>query len=98
MLKNINRLTESDKKKFYEAMKADFDRNYNVPWTVIEERMRSFLDQAFDDRLFPKMSPDDQIDASYCRKAFNNKKPSLYDYMIWQSVFVTHVEYIEIPD
>ena len=49
MIKSINTLTESDKRKFYEATKADFERNSDVPWSVIEERMKHFLEQAFDD-------------------------------------------------
>ena len=65
---------------------------------MLEERAQHFLDQAFDDNLYPKMSPDDQIDAAYCRKAFNNRKPSMADYLIWTTVFVTKSDYIDIPD
>lgn len=44
------------------------------------------------------MDPDDQIDASYCRKAFGTNKPDIADYLIWMAAFTTHSEYIEIPD
>lgn len=98
MIKNIHDLTESDKRKFYEAAKDRYKRTYDVPWEVIEAGMRTFIDSAFDDDLFVKMSPDDQIDASYCRKAFGNKKPSIYDFAVWQAAFVSHSEYVEIPD
>ena len=73
MIKIIRDLTESDKRKIYEAAKAAYKRTYDVPWEVIESGMRTFIDSAFDDDLFVKMSPDEQIDASYCRKAFGNK-------------------------
>ncbi len=98
MIKNIHNLTESDKRKFYEAAKADYTRNYNIPWAVIETGMRNFIDSAFDDKLLAKMSSDDQIDAAHCRKAFGNKKPSIYDFVVWQTAFATHSEYIDIPD
>lgn len=98
MIKHIKSLTESDKRKFYEFAKDSFIRDYNMPWEVVEASMKRFIDYAFDDKLFVKMSPDDQIDASYCRKHFGNKKPSIYDFVIWQSAFVSHSEYVEIPD
>ena len=98
MIKNIHKLTEADKRKFYEAAKAEYTRNYDVPWEFIEAGMQAFIDNAFDDKLFAKMSHDDQIDASHCRKAFGNKKPSIYDFMIWQTAFAAHSEYIDIPE
>lgn len=98
MIKKINELTDADKQRFLRAVERDYKTNYNIPWTVIEQSAQAFLDQAFDDRLYPKMSPDDQIDAAHCRKAFNNTKPALVDYMIWSVTLATHSEYIEIPD
>lgn len=98
MIKHINSLTESDKHKFYESAKASFIRYYDMPWEEVEASMKRFVDCAFDDKLFVKLSPDDKTDASYCRKYFGNKKPSIYDFVIWQSVFASHSEYVEIPD
>ena len=98
MLKKVSELTEEDKNKFYKAAKKDFEDNYDVPWHVVEQQARLFLDQAFNDKLFPKMNPNDQIEAAHCRKAFNNTKPSLVDYMIWTGLSVTHSEWIEIPE
>ena len=98
MIKSINSLTEQDKHKYYEAVKADFTSNYGLSWDVIERSMQDFIDRAFDDEKFCKMDPDDQIDASYCRKAFGTNMPDIADYLIWMAAFTTHSEYIEIPD
>ena len=98
MIKSIHALTDQDKQKYYEAVKADFITNYGLSWDVIEQSMQEFIDRAFDDEKFSKMNPDEQIDASYCRKAFGANKPAIADYLIWMATFTTHSEYIEIPD
>lgn len=98
MIKKIGELTEIDKQRFLLGAKREFENSYGIPWSVIEQQAQAFLDQVFDDSLYHKMSPDDQIDAAYCRKAFNNCRPSLVDYMIWTTAFATHSDYIEIPE
>ena len=98
MIKSIHALTDQDKQKYYEAVKADFITNYGLSWDVIEQSMQEYIDRAFDDEKFSKMNPDEQIDASYCRKAFGANKPAIADYLIWMATFTTHSEYIEIPD
>ena len=74
MLKKISELTENDKHKFIEASKQSFEKTYKLPWSYIEYKTQEFIDNAFDDTKYPKMSPDDQIDAAYARKAFGKTR------------------------
>ena len=97
MIKRISELTETDKKKYFEKTKEEMSK-YGKPWEFYEEKMQEFLDAAFDDELFPKMSPNDQIDAAYIRKDFGKNKPSIIEYLLWQGKFVTHSDYVEVPD
>ncbi len=98
MIKKISELTENEKQRFLLGVRREYENSYGIPWSVVEQQAQVFLNQAFDDSLYHKMSPDNQIDAAYCRKAFNNRRPSLVDYMIWTAAFATHSDYIEIPD
>ena len=97
MIKHYKDLTPQDKQKFISRTIWEMENIYNVPWPELEAKMQAFLDAAFDDSRFPMMSSDDVIDASYCRKEFQ-EKPDLIDFMIWQGRFVTKSDYIEIPD
>lgn len=98
MLKRIQDLTPEEKQRFYEATKKSYEENSGVPWALIEANMQREIDDAFDDERFPKMLPDDQIDAAYARKEFGRNKPSIVDYMLWMGKYVTHSDYVEIPD
>ena len=98
MIKKRQDLTPAEKQRLFEATKADMEQNYHIPWPVMEQKIQSFLDQAFDEDACLQMSQDDQIDAYHVRKAFNRKKPSVVDYLIWAGTFVTKSEYVQIPD
>lgn len=98
MIKRIQDLTAEEKKQFYERTKSEYEEKYGLSWELLERKMQREIDATFDDELFPKMSPDDQIDAAYARKEFGKNKPSLVDYMLWAGKFVTHSDYVEIPD
>ena len=99
MLKNYKNLTPEDKRRFLEASIVEFEKNSGgLPWSVVKERAQAFLDCAFDDKRFPQMSPDDQIDAAFCRKEFGKKKPELVDFLIWTARFVAHSDLVEVPD
>lgn len=74
-----------------------FENTYNIPWDDIEPKIHKFIDDAFDDVKFLKMSSDDQVEGAYCRKEFKTK-PSIEDYMIWSVRFVAHTEYVEVLD
>lgn len=97
MIKHYKELTIEDKKKVYIATKQIFEATYNIPWASIEPKIHKFIDDAFDDEKFPKMSSDDQVDAAYCRREFKTK-PSIEDYMIWSARFVAQTEYVEVSD
>lgn len=88
MIKYYKDLTPSDKAKFLNKTKWEIENIHNVPWPEIERKMQAFLDAAYDDKLLPKMSPDDLIDAGLCRKEFKTK-PEMIDFLIWQGRLVT---------
>ena len=81
-----------------EIVKAEYTAHYDMPWAMIEMGIRLFLDNTFDDKLFLKMSDDEKIDDLHCREEFGSKKPSVIDYILWSGKYVTHSEYVEIPD
>ena len=60
----------SDKTRILNKIKWEIENIHNVPWSEMERKMQSFLNAAYDDNLLPKMSPDDLIDAGFCRKEF----------------------------
>ena len=60
--------------------------------------MQKFLDDAFDNKRFPTMSADDQIDAAYARKEFGKRKPSIAEYSAWVTKYSTHMEMFEVPE
>lgn len=89
-------MTEEDKQNFYRGVIADYnEKNPGKSWSEVEEKTLKQIDETFDDALFFKMSPDDQIDGAYARKEFGNKKPSLIDYILWTGRFVTHSDDVE---
>lgn len=98
MIKKRSELTEADKEKYIRNTRRELEQKSGLPWSFFEERIHEFLDNAFDDETFPKMTPDDQIDAAYARKEFGKNKPSINDYLIWQGCFVAKTEYVEIAD
>ena len=97
MIKYYKDLTASDKERFVAKIKREIESVQDTSWPEMERKMQAFLDTAFDDALFMKMSPEDMIDASYCRKEFK-EKPSLEDFLIWQGRFVANTEYVDVPD
>lgn len=98
MIKKRSEMTEFDKAKYMRNVKSELEKNYGIPWEFYENKIQKFIDDAFDDEKFTKMSPDDQIDAAYARKEFGKNKPSIDDLLIWQGCFVAHTEYVEISD
>ena len=99
MLKRMQDLTPEEKQRIYRETIRIFERDHkDISWSEIERRAQVFLDRAFDDKLFPQMSPDDQIDAAFCRKEFRKNKPSLVDYFIWTTKFVMHTDMIAVPN
>ena len=98
MIKRIQELTEEERKRFYRATMAEIQRTGHISAAEVQQKIQRLIDQAFDDELFPKMSADDRIDASFCRKEFGDKKPDIIDYLLWSGKFVTHSDYVEIPD
>ncbi len=98
MLKRLEDLTQEDKIKYYNAVKRDYERRFGIPWKEVEKRLQKDIDDAFDDEAFAKMDPEFAIDAAYARRDFGKNKPDIVDYMLWAGKFVTHSEFIEIPD
>ena len=99
MIKKMSDMTSHDKKLFLEATKQAMKREHGVEWADIERKIQDEIDATFDDTRFAKMDPDAAIDAAYARKYFEwdkkHEKPSLVDYMLWSSWFVTKSEYVE---
>lgn len=89
-------MTAEDKAVFFENTKQVFIREHGIPWEFVDAKMIEEIENTFDDQKFVKMDPDAQIDATYARKAFGNKKPELVDYMLWMTKFVTKSEYVEL--
>lgn len=100
MVKKISCLTSHDKKLFLEATKQAMKREHHVELADIERKIQDEIDSTFDDARFAKMDPDAAIDAAYARMYFEwdkkHEKPSLVDYMLWSTWFVTKSEYVEI--
>ena len=97
MIKHYKDLTPSDKARILNKTKWEIENIHNVPWSEMERKMQAFLDAAYDDNLLPKMSPDDLIDAGFCRKEFKTK-PEMIDFLIWHGRFVTHNDFVDVPD
>ena len=70
MMKLWYKMTPEDKQRFYEGVITDYEKSTGLPWSIMEMKIRENLDSTFDDARFAAMSPDDQIDARYCRKEF----------------------------
>lgn len=97
MIKHYKDLTPSDKARIMNKTKWEIENIHNVPWSEMERKMQAFLDAAYDDKLLPKMSPDDLIDAGFCRKEFKTK-PDMIDFLIWHGLFVAHNDFVDVPD
>lgn len=97
MIKHYKDLTPSDKARFLDKTKREIENIHNVSWSEMERKMQAFLDAAYDDNLLPKMSPDDLIDAGFCQKEFK-EKPSFVDFLIWHGRFLTHSDFVDVPD
>ena len=97
MIKKISDLTEKEKAAFFRASLDEMARNYGASKTVVKQKMQDELDRAYSDAGFARMNPDNRIDMAYLRRDFK-KKPSLEDYLIWMTKFVTHSDSVEIPD
>ena len=85
MIKKRSEMTELDKEKYIRNIKRELERNYGTPWEFYEKKVQEFIDNAFDDEKFCRMSPDDQIDAAYARKEFGKNKPSIIDLLIFST-------------
>ena len=99
LIKKITDMTPQDKKMFLEATKQSMKREHGIEWADIERKIQDEIDATFDDDKFAKMDPDFAIDAAYARKYFEwdkkHEKPSLVDYILWSTWFVTKSEYVE---
>lgn len=88
-------MTEQDKAEFLERVKLEMLLRYGTSWEEMEGKIKNEIDNTFDDEKFAKMDPEHCIDAAYARKEFGKKKPSVVDYMLWSTKFVTHSEYLD---
>ena len=98
MIKKISELTEQDKEKFLKNVKKSMALEQGTPWELMETMIQAELDTVFDEGGCYQNNPNFAKDAELLRKEFGKNKPSIVDYMLWSSKFVTHSEYVEIND
>ena len=98
MIKKISELTEQDKERFLEHVKKSMALEQGIPWDMMEPMIQSELDAVFDYYSCYRNDPAFAKDAELMRKEFGKNKPSIIDYMLWSTKFVTKSEYVEIED